>query len=111
MNVQIIGTKKCKNTKKAQMFFKERKINFNFVDLNERSLSPGELDKIIQKVGLQNIIDTQSKNYKEKGYSYRDYDPREEVMEDNSLLLTPIIRFDGEVVLGYAPDDWKRILK
>ena len=52
MNIQIIGTKKCKNTKKSFMFFKERGIKYHFVDLNERSLSPGELDKIIQKMKI-----------------------------------------------------------
>jgi arsenate reductase (glutaredoxin) len=110
MNIQIIGTKKCKNTKKAQMFFKERGVKFHLVDLNERELSPGELDKIIQKAGKGNIIDTESKIYKEKGYSYRDYDPREEVLEDNMLLKTPIIRFDKDVTLGYEPEQWKEHL-
>ena len=110
MNIQIIGTKKCKNTKKSFMFFKERGIKYHFVDLNERSLSPGELDKIIQKIGINNIIDNKSKPYVAKGYAFRDYDPREEVLEDCELLLTPIIRFDKEVVNGYFPDKWKEYL-
>jgi arsenate reductase (glutaredoxin) len=110
MNIQIIGTKKCRNTKKAQMFFKERGVPFHLVDLNERELSPGELDKIIQKAGAGNIIDRDSKIYKDKGYAYRDYDPREEVLENNLLILTPVVRMDKEVTLGYVPDEWKEIL-
>ncbi|MDC7221427.1 MAG: glutaredoxin [Spirochaetales bacterium] len=110
MNIQIIGTKKCRNTKKAQMFFKERGVKFHLVDLNERELSPGELDKIIQKAGKNNIIDEESKLYKDKGFAYMDYDPREEVLENNLLLKTPIIRFDKEVTLGYVPDKWKEFI-
>ncbi len=111
MNIQIIGTKKCRETKKAQLFFKERGAPFHLLDLNERELSPGELDKIIQKVGKDKIIDRESKTYKDKGYAHRDYDPREEVLEDNSLLKTPVIRFDRDVTVGYDPDRWKEILK
>ncbi len=110
MNIQIIGTKKCRDTKKAQMFFKERGVKFHFVDLNERELSPGELDKIIQKAGRDNIIDRESNLYKEKGYAYMDYDPREEVMENNLLLKTPVIRLDKDITLGFVPDQWKEIL-
>ncbi len=110
MNIQIIGTKKCRNTKKAQMFLKERGVKFHFLDLNERELSPGELDKIIQKVGRDNIIDTESKTYKDKGFAWRDYDVREEVLGDNSLMVTPVIRFDKEITAGYVPKKWKEFL-
>ena len=110
MNIQIIGTKKCRETKKAQMFFKERGVEFHFVDLNERELSPGELDKIIQKAGKHNIIDSESKLYKDKGFAYMDYDPREEVMENNLLLKTPVVRLDREVTLGFVPQFWKDML-
>ena len=110
MNIQIIGTKKCRDTKKAQMFFKERGVSFHLVDLNERALSPGELDKIIQKAGKDNIIDTQSKLYKDKGFAYMDYDPREEVLENNLLLKTPVVRLDREVTIGYVPQLWKELL-
>lgn len=93
------------------MFLKERRISFHFVDLNERSLSPGELDKIIQKAGASSVMDENSKTYKEKGYAYRDFDVREEVLEDNSLLRTPILRADKEVLVGFDPKVWKELFR
>jgi glutaredoxin len=43
MNIQIFGTSKCQDTRKAQRFFKERGIPFQYVDLAVKGLSKGEL--------------------------------------------------------------------
>lgn len=42
MNIQIFGSKKDNDTKKAQRFFKERGIRFQYIDLREKTLSKGE---------------------------------------------------------------------
>jgi arsenate reductase-like glutaredoxin family protein len=44
MNIQIVGTKSCSNTRKAERYFKERRIPFHFRDLNEKGLAKGELE-------------------------------------------------------------------
>lgn len=111
MNIQIIGTKKCSDTKKAQRFFKERNVNFHFLDLNEKPLSKGELTKIAQKLGPENIIDDQSKAYKAKGLAWMDYDPVEEVMENNQLLKTPVVRNGNEVTAGIEQKTWNLWIK
>ena len=36
MNIQIFGTKKCNDTKKAERFFKERGIKYQFIDMKEK---------------------------------------------------------------------------
>ena len=56
MNIQIFGTKKCNDTKKAERFFKERRIKYQFIDLKEKSLSKGELQSVKKSVGLENLI-------------------------------------------------------
>ena len=66
MNIQIIGIKKCQETRKAERFFKERKISYHFLDLNERALSKGELEKIKIALGLENIVDKSGKEYKKR---------------------------------------------
>ena len=106
MNIQIIGTKKCSDTKKAQRFFKERSVNFHFLDLNEKPLSKGELSKISSKIGKDNLIDTESKEYKKKGLAWMDYNPLEEILENNLLLKTPIVRNGNEVTCGYEQKIW-----
>ena len=60
MNIQIFGTKKCNDTKKAERFFKERRIPYQFIDLKEKSLSKGELQSVKKAIGLENLI---NKNY------------------------------------------------
>ena len=111
MNIQIIGTKKCSDTKKAQRFFKERNINFHFVDLGERPLSKGELTKIAQRLGGENIIDSQSKAFTSKGLAWMDYDPVEEIMENNLLLKTPVVRNGNEATVGPAEKIWTAWIK
>lgn len=92
------------------MFFKERGRSFHFVDLNERDLSPGEIENIIRKEGEENIIDKKGKYYLDNGYAYRDFDIRDEIQSHSQLLKTPIVRMDKEVVIGYDPKRWKELL-
>ncbi|MBB6481277.1 arsenate reductase family protein [Spirochaeta isovalerica] len=111
MNIQIIGTKKCSDTKKAMRFFKERNVSYHFLDLGEKPLSRGELIKIAQKLGGDNLIDTQSKAYKDKGLAWMDYDAVEEVMENNLLLKTPVVRNGNEVTAGIDQKTWTLWIK
>ena len=107
MNIQIIGTKKCKDTQKAIRFFKERNVAFHLVDLNERALSKGEFEKISSKLDEDELINRNSQFYKNKGYDYLEYDVYEEVFEHQELLITPVIRNGNEICSGNKPDVWK----
>ncbi len=106
--IQIIGTKKCKTTAKAIRYFKERGVAYQFKDLTVKELAVGELDKISQKVDIDDLIDDESALYDKKGLLYMEYDPREEILEDNRLLKTPILRNGADVIVGYNPDGWKK---
>jgi Spx/MgsR family transcriptional regulator len=108
MNIQIIGTKKCRDTQKAERFFKERRIPFHFRDLKEKGLSKGELDNISQKVKLDELLNTESKVYKEKGMMYMKFNIEEELLNEPMLIKTPIIRFNKNVSVGYQPELWQK---
>ncbi len=107
MNIQIIGTKKCKETQKAERFFKERRIPFQFRDLTEKGLAKGELDNISSVIPVEELIDTESKRYKERGMQYMKFDIAEELLLDPLLIKTPIVRNGRLVTVGYKPDVWK----
>ena len=63
MNVQIFGTKKCNDTKKAERFFKERGIKFQFIDMKEKGMSKGEFNSVAQaNGGLENMINWEGKD-------------------------------------------------
>lgn len=106
MNIQIIGKKKCQDTRKAERWFKERGIKFFKLDVNEKALSPGELRNIISRVKAEDLIDEDSKLYKQK-YAFLDFDPAEELGDHPELLKTPVVRCDGKVSVGYDPETWK----
>lgn len=111
MGIQIIGTKKCRETQKTERYFKERGYSYHFVDLNQRSLSSGELTSVAAAVGAENLIDTESKLYKKKGMSYMEFDPIEELEEHPELMKTPVIRSGKKASIGFDPDFWKEILE
>ena len=111
MNIQIIGTKKCSDTKKAIRFFLERNIKYYLVDLTERDLSPGEWDNIFRAFAAEDLIDDQSAVYKKKGYAYMTYDPRVELIENPDLLRTPLVRWDREFTLGFDNKQFAERLK
>ncbi len=107
MNIQIIGTKKCKDSQKAERYFKERRILFHFRDLTEKGLSKGELDNITRVIPIDYLIDRESKRFKDRGMQYMVFDIEEELLNDPLLLKTPIVRNEKLVTIGYQPDIWK----
>ena len=110
MNIQIFGTKKCNDTKKAQRFFKERGIQIHFRDLTEKGVSPGELNNIKRVFDLDVLIDKDGKQYNKRNLEYMNYNLEEELLEDPLLLKTPIVRNGHKVTLGNQPDIWKEWL-
>jgi arsenate reductase-like glutaredoxin family protein len=107
MNIQVIGTKKCKETQKAERYFKERRILFHFRDLTEKGLAKGELENILRVIPLDDLIDRESKRFKDRGMQFMVFDIEEELLADPLLLKTPIVRNEKLVTIGYKPEVWK----
>ena len=110
MNVQIFGVSKCPDTRKAQRFFKERGIRFQFVDLQEKGLSKGELRSVSAKVPLDQLLDRTSPRFVAKGLAHASFDANkiESLLLDDPLLFrTPIVRNGKEATVGHCPEVWK----
>jgi arsenate reductase (glutaredoxin) len=113
MQVQIFGTKKSSDTRKAQRFFAERRIQTHFVDLNERAASPRELERFAQKFGVQALIDPQSKRFKELGLHagyYSDQRWLERLADEPLILKMPLVRYENRLTIGDAEAEWKKWL-
>ncbi len=109
--LQIIGTRDSADTRKAERFFKERRVPFAFVDLKERPLSPGELESIARAVGADALLDRESRAFQRAGLAHLVYDPLEEALKNPLLLRLPIVRRGQEAVAGYDPRAWQAWLK
>ena len=110
MNIQIFGTNKCFDTKKAMRYFKERNIKYQFIDMKEKGLSKGEYTSVKQAVGgLENLLnpDCKDKDALTLIKYIADEDKDEKVLENQKVLLTPIVRNGKLATVGYKPDVWK----
>ena len=108
MNIQIFGTKKCQDSRKAERYFKERKIPFQYVDLTTRGLSKGELAKVKTVVGLDNLIDKTGKEYEKRNLKYLVHDVEEMLLAQLLLLKTPVVRCGAKATVGYKPEIWEQ---
>ena len=110
MNIQIFGTRKSADTRKAERYFKERGIRFQMVDLKEKGLSKGEFQSVMQAVGgLDAMIDPDAKD-KELLLLVKYIaaeDRAQKVLENQSVLRQPIVRNGRQATVGYRPEVWK----
>lgn len=116
MAIQIFGTNKNFDVKKAERWFAERRIQVQKVDLKEKGISKGELESVIsllsKKAGsrdaaLELMVDKKSKDYASFAY-LDDSDKFEKILENPMLLVQPIVRNGKEAAtVGYEPDTWK----
>lgn len=110
MNIQIFGVNKCTDTRKAQRFFKERGIRFQFIDLTEKGFSKGELRSVAAWVPLEELLDRSSAHFIKKGLTHAWLDTGKIetlLLEDPLLFRTPVVRNGKEATVGYCPEVWK----
>ena len=110
MNIQIFGTKKNFDSKKAERYFKERGIKFQFIDMKEKGLSKGEFNSVAQAVGgYENLIDKECKDKDLLALiTYiADEDKVEKILENQKVLKNPIVRNGKLATVGYRPEVWK----
>ena len=111
MNIQIFGTKKCNETKKAERFFKERGIKYQFVDMKKKGMSKGEFNSVAQaNGGLDHMINWEGKDQNLLALIkyIANEDKLEKVLENPQVIKTPVVRNGKQSTLGYQPDVWKK---
>ena len=113
MTIQIFGTKKNADTRKALRFFAERRLQVHFVDVAVRAASPGELRRFVQKFGVQALIDRESKRFKELGLGAAHLsDERwlEKLAAEPLILRQPLVRNENLLTVGDAEATWREWL-
>ena len=107
MNIQIFGKSKCFDTKKAERWFKERRIKVQFVDILKYGISRGELSSVKNAVGLDALVNPNDQDYPLYQYLAGNEAKFEKLLEDPWLLRTPIVRNGRQATVGYCPEVWK----
>ena len=109
MNIQIFGKSKCFDTKKAERYFKERRIKYQSIDLIRFGMSGKEFDSVLRAVGgIDQLIDWNGKPQEITNMKYMD-DVRakeDKVFDDPALMKTPIVRNGKQATVGYCPEVW-----
>ena len=110
MNIQIFGTRKCNDTKKAERFFKERGIKFQFIDMKEKGMSKGEFTAVAQaNGGLEAMLDPDCKDTDTLALIkyLAPEDKLDKILENQQVIKTPVVRNGRLATLGYRPEVWK----
>ena len=111
MNIQIFGTKKCFDTKKAERYFKERGIRYQFIDMKEKGMSAGEFNSVKQAAGgLENLVDQGCKDKALLALINCTPDNLKEgkILENQKVIRTPVVRNGKKATVGYCPEVWKQ---
>ena len=107
MNIQIFGKNKCFDTKKAERYFKERRIKYQFVDLGRYGMSRRELESVKSAVGLDAMLDEKDPDYPMVQYLASNEAKLEKLFDCPWLIKTPVVRNGKQATVGYCPDIWK----
>ena len=107
MIIQIFGKKNCNDSKKAQRFFKERGVKFQFINLAEKGISKGELSVITKVIPLEELIDENGQEYNKRNLKYMVFNLEELLMEVPVLFKTPIVRYGKDITIGNQMEIWK----
>lgn len=110
MNLQIYGTSKCFDTKKAERYFKERGIKYQLIDVAKFGMSKGEFNNIKQAVGgIEKLLNLDGKDKDllalMKYLSTEDQEAK--LLENPKLFRTPIVRNGKKATIGYQTEVWK----
>ena len=111
MNIQVFGTKKNFDTKKAQRWFKERRIKFQFIDLHEKEMSKGELRSVAQAAGgVDALVNPKAKDEDTVTLIQHLAESQrfDKLLENQQVLAEPIVRNGRSATVGYKPEVWER---
>ena len=107
MNIKIFGKSKCFDSKKAERYFKERRIKYQYIDILKYGMSRGELRSVCGALGMEAIVNTADQDYPLYRYLASDDARMEKLFEIPELIRTPIVRNGRKATVGYAPEVWK----
>jgi arsenate reductase-like glutaredoxin family protein len=111
--VQVFGTRKSADTRKALRFFAERRIVTHFVDFQERGPALGELRRFSERFGAASLVDRESRRFFDLGLQrsmHSDDWWLRRLTEEPAMLKQPLVRFGHRVTVGLDENSWREWL-
>jgi arsenate reductase len=108
MTSQIFGVKNSQPTRAAERFFKERRTPVQFVDLQKKSMSPGEIKRFVDRFTLNGLVDRENPSIKYLRLS--DSELLAKIERDPKLLHLPLVRAANQLSIGHDEAAWKTML-
>jgi arsenate reductase-like glutaredoxin family protein len=108
--IQIFGVKNSPATRAAERFFKERRVAFQFIDLNKKPMAPGEIRRFVERFGLNQLLDSESVAYVDAGLKYLKTSEAEllaRIEQEPKLLKLPLVRSAKRLSVGDNEAAWK----
>jgi arsenate reductase len=113
-HVQIFGVKNSPATRAAERFFKERRVDIQFVDLKKKPMAPGEIKRFIDRYGVNQLLDSEGAAYLDAGLKYLKMSEAEllqRIEQDPRLLKLPLVRSLRRLSIGHDAPGWKAMLE
>jgi arsenate reductase len=107
MNIQIFGKSKCFDTKKAERYFKERRIKYQLIDILKYGISRGELLSVVNAIGMDSVIDEKAKGAEVLKYIGYEEDRFDKLLDNPEYIKTPVVRNGRKATVGYHPEIWE----
>ncbi len=113
MNIQIFGKKKCFDTKKAERFFKERRIKYQFIDIIDKGFSGGEIKRVLSSLKIEELVDQNNEFYQESGVAdLKDANDIADCLYDYyEIVRTPIVTNGKKATAGNQAEIWQQWIK
>lgn len=111
--VQVFGTPDSQSTRAAVRFFKERRLEIHFVDIQRKPMAPGELRRFVERLGARTLADSESKAWRDAGLAYlsmADTDLADRLLRDQRLLKLPLVRVQNGFAAGRDEAAWKSLV-
>ena len=106
--IQIFGIKSSQPTRAAERFFKERRVPFQYVDLQKKPMSPGEIKRFIDRFTLAALVDRENPSIKYLRLTNPDLLAK--IEQDPKLLHLPLVRSAKHLSIGHDEAIWKLML-
>lgn len=113
LNIQVFGIKNSNATRAAERFFKERRVPIQLVDLKQKPMAPGEINRFIQRFGLAALLDSEGKAYIDAGLKYMklsDSELLQRIEREPKLLRLPLVRGPKQLSIGHDEESWIEML-